>query len=93
MKGVSCGKIDFYDMDGEERKNLYNTLLNEIICGGLKKSKGQEYPTCHYYTIDGLGTMVSRCKMASADSAFMFLTAIVVGGAAWMGWMRLKRGY
>ncbi|KAJ4383965.1 hypothetical protein N0V86_000809 [Didymella sp. IMI 355093] len=92
MKKVSCGDIESYGMDDGEQTGLHDTLWNEIICGGVKKIKGQRYPDCHYYTINDLGTTMSRCKMASADSAFMFLTAILVAGVATLGWMRLKRG-
>lgn len=63
---------------------------NDICCGGSVK---RENKCALLYVENGTQMIITRCKMTQADTAFLFLTAIVVAGAAAMGWIRMKRGY
>ena len=76
-------------MDDED---TYKMVLSNIICGGGKWLKGEW--VCAYLVSPGQeGMLLSRCRMAQADSAFMLLTAIVVCVAAVLGYLRMRRGY
>jgi hypothetical protein len=91
MKGVECKdetKIDNMD----KSSNAWKLYTNDVICEGV--AKGGEYPICLAWGDSRAGSvMVSRCRMAQADSVFMIFTAVLVAGATWLGWMRLKREY
>lgn len=88
LKGVQC-KIEEYRDDWKGYRNVEKMFTSDIICGGVGKD-GRELICWAYWH----GSMlVSRCRLAQADSVFMFITAILVAGAAWLGWMRLKRAY
>ncbi|KAF9699043.1 hypothetical protein EKO04_002915 [Ascochyta lentis] len=93
LKGASCSNIKFYDFDDDEAEKLQKLTWNDVVCGGVRKSKGEAGPDCYYYKLNSLDVLSSRCKMSQADSVFMFLTAIVVVGAAVIGFLRLKKGY
>ena len=77
LRGVQC--------NAESEK----MAQNDIVCAGTRKYEGRIL--C--YLGGQEGPLLTRCKMSQADAAFMFLTAIVVAGAAGMGWIRMKRGY
>lgn len=79
MSGVQCN---------DQNEKLNN---NDICCGGIVK--GRESECVLGYVYNATQIIITRCKMTQADTAFMFLTAIVVAGAAAMGWVRMKGGY
>ncbi|UPX13861.1 uncharacterized protein EKO05_0004358 [Ascochyta rabiei] len=91
LKGVKCVAISQRDASGDWGKhtNAYKLVTSDIICGGARKQNDDL--ECWWYGKGGM--LVSRCKMSQADSAFMFLTAIVVAAAAVIGFLRLKKGY
>lgn len=88
LEGVQCkaGKVG---NDWSKFRNIGKLYMNDIICGGAKREDGRNY--CFWG--NSTGTLLSRCRMSQADSAFMFLTAIVVAVAAVFGFLRMKRGY
>lgn len=88
LKGVQCKMVGSGD-DPDENPNSWKLFRSDIICGGVT----DDSKTYLCWAWETAGVIVSRCKMAQADSVFMFFTAILVAGAAWLGWMRLKRGY
>ena len=93
LKGVKCQSVD-YQKNYDSAENVWKMVTSDIICGGLKKTSKT---TFDYYNFDSdgkrVGALLSRCNMSQADSVFMFLTAIVVGVAATLGCLRMKRGY
>ena len=92
LKGVQCKNESYRDDWEDLYANARKMLTSDIICGGVGKEG--KIPVCWATSQDRPGsTMVSRCRMAQADSVFMFFTAMLVVGAAWLGWMRIKRGY
>ncbi|KAF1366051.1 hypothetical protein EJ07DRAFT_161099 [Lizonia empirigonia] len=88
LEGVQC-KAGKWENDWNKIRNAGKLYTNVIICGGFQKEDGDNY--CFWG--DKIGTLLSRCRMSQADSAFMFLTAIVVAVAAVLGFLRMKRGY
>ncbi|KAH6620059.1 marvel domain-containing protein [Boeremia exigua] len=62
---------------------LGTLYVNPIICGGA----GVDVCYWAFY----MQKLLSRCKMSKADSVFLFLTAMVVGGAAALGYIRSKK--
>jgi hypothetical protein len=73
-KDVSASKLDLTDDD------IYKMVFSDIICGGEKWLKGDW--VCGYLEMPGQqGMLLSRCRMAQADSAFV------------LGYLRMRRGY
>jgi hypothetical protein len=89
LRGIKCESVEEHYHDQGEYDNLREMLKNNIICGGFDPKTRE----CFYSITGERGLLTSRCKMSQADAVFMFLTAIVVAGAAILGYMRLKRGY
>ncbi|KAL6705875.1 hypothetical protein ACN47E_006335 [Coniothyrium glycines] len=83
LKGVSC-KIKANDY--EDAKDMFD---NNILCGG---GVGHDMNRCYYATIGEWGIINRRCRQATADSAFMFLTALTLGIAAALAFLRMKKG-
>lgn len=77
LKGINCSHSD----DEERFKMHSNPLLN----GGCVDIKGA--PFCGYDD----GTLNTRCKQNQADSAFMFLTVVILIAAVTMTLLHLKR--
>ncbi|KAF2632600.1 hypothetical protein BU25DRAFT_357151 [Macroventuria anomochaeta] len=88
LNGVQC-KSENWDDDWHKAINAHKMFISDIICGGAGKEKGVYI--CWWY--DKGNALVSRCRMAQADSVFMFFTAIVVAVPAVLGFLRMKRGY
>jgi hypothetical protein len=91
LKGVHCKDVSIdSSMDDED---VYKMVWSDI-CGGLQwRGKGVGW-VCGYFSRPGQqGMLLSRCRMAQADSAFMLLTVIAVCVAAVLGYLRMKRGY
>ena len=91
LKGVHCKDVSPSTLDMAD-EDTYKMVLSDIICGGGKWLKGEW--VCAYLVSPGReGMLLSRCRIAQADSAFMLLTVIVVCVAAVLGYLRMRRGY
>jgi hypothetical protein len=95
LKGVHCKDVsvprdvdngdETWDPDPDTRKMVWS----DIICGGIKWLDGDW--KCGYLSLPD--QLLSRCRMAQANSAFMLLTVIAVCVAAVLGYLRMRRGY
>lgn len=95
LAGVKCEAVTIQDRYNTDT-NVWHMVTNNIICGGYRRIKDdddEEGFYCFYLVEKTVGTLLSRCQMSKADSAFMFLTATVVSVAAVLGFLRMKRGY
>jgi hypothetical protein len=90
VKNIQCKSFPLQD-HYNPTSNEWTMITNDIICGGQKEENDGTF--CYWLNKNTLGMLTSRCKMSQADSAFMFLTAIVVVVAAVLGFLRMKRGY
>jgi hypothetical protein len=62
-----------------------------LINGG---KKGKNIEDCFYCQDEGgADIMISRCKKNQADSAFMFITVVVLLASVTMTYLRMKKGY
>jgi hypothetical protein len=66
-----------------------------LINGGTRGKKEYGYENSYYFTFGdaGIKMIVGRCKKNQADSAFMFLTVIVLLASITMTYLRMKKGY
>ena len=77
----------------DEDEDVIKMVSSDIICGGVESRKDGWW-TCGCLTRPGQeGMLLSRCRMAQADSALMLLAAIAVCVAAVLGYLRVRRGY
>lgn len=89
LDGVKCSNSDDYS-------NGLKIINNYLINGGShgKNSQNKDVENCYYcQTEDGADTLLSRCKMNQADSAFMFLTVIVLLVSLTLTYLRMRKGY
>jgi len=69
-----------------------------LINGGIQ-GKGQDgVPRCYYCGYENnpdsdADILIGRCKKNQADSAFMFLTFVVLVASMTMTYLRMKKGY
>ncbi|KAJ8110532.1 hypothetical protein OPT61_g6654 [Boeremia exigua] len=92
LNGVHCTKVDDENYYKHE-KDIGKMISNDVICGGIGWMKGKNICYYAYRNSNTLANLLTRCKMSQADTAFMFLTGIVVAVAAVLGYLRLKRGH
>lgn len=85
LQGVSCDIVGSSDFDREK------LLENIIICGGIDKSRKDGFGCYHSRTPYGAKTMESRCRSATADSAFMFLTALTLLVVGTLVYLRTRK--
>lgn len=90
LKGVKCQSVPVRE-SYNVKSNEWKMITNNIICGGSKFR--DERIDCFWFSRRPLNVLESRCKTSQADSAFMFLTAIVVIVAAVLGFSRMKKGH
>jgi hypothetical protein len=67
-----------------------------LINGGVHGKWGEsDLPGCYYCleVEDTVSAVSGRCKKNQADSAFMFLTVIVLLASITMTYLRMKKGY
>lgn len=89
LDGVKCNLKDGSDNDAD---NVLKIYYNYLINGGIKKVGGGDL--CYYCQIDyNVDDLNSRCKMNQADSAFMFLTVILLLVSLTLTYLRMKKGY
>jgi hypothetical protein len=86
LKGVKC------DKNSSDVTNALKIIENELINGG-KHGKGLR--DCYYCTgtESDADKLISRCKMNQADTAFMFLTVVVLLVSLTLTYLRAKKGY
>ena len=69
MEGVQC-KDEKYVDDTDKASKSWKMYTSDIICGGV--GKVDKYPTCWAWGDSSASNIiVSRCRMAQADSVFM----------------------
>jgi hypothetical protein len=92
LKGVNC-KFTIDDIN-----NLNKISQNEWFNGGCQKASDSSTVCWTNYSNRGSGqktldAYLGHCRQASADTVFMFLTAVVMLVCGLMVWLRMKKGY
>ncbi|KAF2110036.1 marvel domain-containing protein [Lophiotrema nucula] len=83
LKGANCSKGDNdYRYDVLDKNYLFNGG------GCFKDDNGNRL--CAYSRTASYGKLSERCRQATADSAFMLMTIIVLLAATVIVWLRLK---
>ncbi|KAF2741384.1 hypothetical protein EJ04DRAFT_571486 [Polyplosphaeria fusca] len=74
LRGIDCGKTE---TEEEVKKKFYNNLLN----AGEKDD---------YFGVSSKGEIEKRCRQAQADTAFLFLTVVILVAAILVTWFRMR---
>lgn len=91
LDGVKC--TDSNANDENAQNNALKIVNNYLINGGARGKVG-DVDNCYYCQFSsGSKDLVSRCKMNQADSAFMFLTVVVLLVSLTLTYLRMKKGY
>jgi hypothetical protein len=92
LEGVNCN-IDLNDLD-----NIVKLNNNEWFNGGCEPGKNGG-TVCYTESSNRnnpqkmLDVYLGHCREASADTVFLFMTAIVMLVCGLMVWLRMKKGY
>lgn len=89
LKGVEC-------KDSSDMGNAWDLLTNEWFNGGFKKFDNGRFSWVQIHsknTQDYADTILGHCRESQADTAFMFMTAVVVIVCALLVWLRMRKGY
>ncbi|KAF2677768.1 hypothetical protein K458DRAFT_318698 [Lentithecium fluviatile CBS 122367] len=82
LGGIKCDKND---------DSAFDMCRNDLMNGG--PWDGEYYPGYYCNTTGGGDQLVARCKKNQADSAFMFLTVIVLLVSLTLTYLRMKKGF
>lgn len=88
LKGVECK--EWSDMG-----NAWELVSNEWFNGGFQELGGHRYSWVQVNKSeqDFADTILGHCRESQADTAFMFMTAVVVIVCALLVWLRMRKGY
>lgn len=92
LKGIKCQVSDNNGLTGQKM------IANYLINGGTDGKDNYDQPFCYYCghvqeLEKDIPILEGRCKKNQADSAFMFLTVIVLIASITMTYLRMKKGY